>query len=127
VCQVFYDVLNAVFLDGLARDGGVHGTDAGKEYAQVIVNLCQRADGGACVGRNGALFDSDGGTQPVDAIDLGFFHALQELAGIAGEALHVSALSFRIEGVHHQRRLSRSREACDDHIGVFWYAYRYVL
>ncbi len=58
------------------------------------------------------------GTQPVDGIHVGAFHLVEELAGIGGKRLHVTALSFGVNGVKGERGLARSAQAGDDGQGI---------
>ena len=88
---------------------------AGKQQAQVVVNLGDGADGGARVVAGGLLFDGDGGRQPFDDIHIRLVHQLQELARIGGQTLHVAALPLGIERVKRQAGLARPRQAGDHH------------
>src|SRR5690606_29656310 len=45
---------------------------------------------------------------------VGFFHLLQELAGIGREGFHVAALPLSIDGVEGQGRFARAGDASDD-------------
>jgi hypothetical protein len=49
------------------------------EQAQVVVDLGDRADGGARVVAGGLLLDADGRRQALDDVDIGLVHQLQEL------------------------------------------------
>ena len=84
--------------------------DAGEEHPQVIVDLGDRADGGARVAPAGLLLDRDRRAQAVDPVDLGLGHLTQELPGVAGEALDVTPLPLGIERVERQRALPRARD-----------------
>ena len=88
-------------------------TGAGKQQAQVIVDLGDRADRGAGIARGGLLFDRNRGRQAFDRIDLRLLHLLQELARIRGQRLHVAPLAFGIDGVEGQRGLPRPGDAGD--------------
>jgi hypothetical protein len=94
---------------GAARDAG-----AGVQQAQVVVDFCDRAHGGARVVAGGLLLDRDGRRQALDGVDVGFVHHRQELPGIGRQRLHVAALALGIEGVEGQRGLARARQAGDD-------------
>jgi hypothetical protein len=54
------------------------------------------------------------GGMPGDRLDLRLVHAIEELPGVRGEGLDVTALAFGIQGVEHQRRLARPRDARHD-------------
>jgi hypothetical protein len=59
------------------------------------------------------LLDRDRRRQPLDQIDVGLFHQLQELARVGRERLDVAALAFRVERVEGERRFSRARQPGD--------------
>src|SRR5262249_50040725 len=50
----------------------------------------------------------------VDALDARTFHAIEELPGIGGKALHVAPLPFGVEHVERETRFPRSGYAGDD-------------
>ncbi|MNY05432.1 hypothetical protein D3C86_1381550 [compost metagenome] len=89
------------------------GADAGVEQAQVVVDLGDRAHGGARVVRGGLLLDGDRRRQPLDGVDVGLLHHRQELAGVGGQRFHVAALALGVQGVEGQRRLARAGQAGD--------------
>jgi len=70
------------------------------------VDLGHRADRGARVADAVLLADCDCGTNAFDAIDVGLFHPLEELAGVRRQRLDVPALSFGVDRVERERRLS---------------------
>ena len=80
----------------------------------VVVNLCRRADGGARIADAVFLADRDGRRDPVDAIDVGLLHALEELARVRRQRFHVPPLPFRIDRVEGERRLARPAHARHD-------------
>ena len=98
-----------VFLDQLARGGGVGLADAGVEEFQVFVDLGAGAHGGARVVRVHLLLDGNGGRETRDALHIGLVETAHELPCIRTEALHIAALAFGIKRVERQRRLTRSR------------------
>ena len=93
----------------------VRHADVGEEQPQVVVDLGDRPHGGARVGARGLLLDRDGRRQPLDEVDVGLLHLLEELARVGRERLDVAALPLGVEGVEGQRRLARARQARDDH------------
>ncbi len=100
----------------LERHAVVRATrDAGarEQQAQIVVDLRDRADGGARVVRGRLLLDRDRGRKTFDAVDVGLVHHREELARIRGERFHVAALAFRIQRVERKRALARSRQARD--------------
>ena len=61
------------------------------------------------------LLDGDGGREARDALHVGLVESAHELPRIGTQALHIAALPFGIQGVECQGRLTRSRQAGDDH------------
>ena len=83
----------------------------GVEHPQVIVNLGDRADGGARVLPAGLLRDRNGRVQPGDQVHVGLGHLPEELPGEARQALHVPPLPLGIQRVEGQRALARPAHA----------------
>ena len=107
-------------LDGLRGDRlaavvAVHAADAREEQAQVVVDLGDRADGRARVARSGLLLDRDRRRQPLDGVDVGLVHLLEELAGVGRQRLDVAPLPLGVDRVERERRLARARQPGDDH------------
>src|SRR6185369_8958032 len=88
--------------------------DLGKEQLKVIVQLGHGADGGTRRAHGPALIDGDGRWNALDAFHVGLVHAVEELARVGGKTFDVAALTFSIEDVERQRRLSRTADAGDD-------------
>ena len=84
-------------------------SDPREQQPQVVVDLGDGADGRARIVTRRLLLDGDRGRQPLDQIDVGLLHQLQELARVCRERLDVAPLAFGIQGVERQRRLARSR------------------
>ena len=61
------------------------------------------------------LVDGDGGGEALNVLDVGLFHAPQELAGVGRQGLDVAALTFGVDGIEGQGALSRTGDAGDDH------------
>ena len=106
---------STICVHGLALDRQAGGrrighADAREQQAQVVVDLGDRADGGARVLGGGLLLDGDGRRQPVDVVDVGLLHHLQELARVGRQALDVAALALGIDGVEGERGLARARQ-----------------
>ena len=77
-----------------------------KQQAQIIVNFCHGAHGGAGVVAGGFLFDGDGGRQALDQIHVGLVHQLQKLTRISRQAFDITALTLGIQGVKGQARFA---------------------
>ena len=89
--------------------------DARVKQTHIVVYLRHRAHGGTRVVRSGFLVDGNGGREPLDVFDVRFLHLSEELTRIAGQALHISALSFRENGVECKRRFSAARKPRKHH------------
>ena len=100
--------------------GTVRRAGAGEQQAQVIVDFRHRAHGGARIVAGGFLFDADGGRETFDQIHIRFVHDLQELARVGGQAFHIAALAFCIQGVKCQAGFARAGKACDNYKLVAW-------
>ncbi|MNV51125.1 hypothetical protein D3C71_1431640 [compost metagenome] len=94
--------------------GAARAAHAGVQQAQVVVDLGDRAHGGARVVRGRLLLDRDGRGQALDVVQVRLLHHAQELPGIGRQRLHVTALAFGVDGVEGQRRLARAGQAGDD-------------
>ena len=78
------------------------------EHAQVIVDLGDRADRGAWIGRSRLLLDGDGGRQAADLIVLGLFQLAEKLPRVGRKRFDVAPLPLGVQGVKGQRRFSRA-------------------
>ena len=103
---IAFDVDLAVGAPGL---GG-----AGEEEAEVVVDFGGGGDGGAGVAGGIFLADGDGWGEAVDVIDIGFLHAVEELAGVGRERLDVAALALGVDGVEDEGGLAGPGDAGDD-------------
>src|SRR6185437_8008610 len=87
--------------------------DAGKQQPQIIVDLGDRAHCRPRIVRGRLLLDRDRRRQPLDQIDVRFFHQLQELPRVRRQRLDVAPLPLGIERVEGERAFSRARQAGD--------------
>src|SRR5439155_1182142 len=87
--------------------------DARVEQTEIVVDLGDGADGRARVAGGRLLVDRDRRTEPVDVVDVGLLHHLQELARVGGERLHVASLPFRVDRVEGKARLPGPGEPGD--------------
>ena len=104
---------------GLAHDltaatSAVGASDAGEQQPHVVVNLGRRAHGGPRIANAVFLADGDGGGNAVDAIDIGLFHPLKELASVGRQRLDVPALPLGVDRVEGERRFSRPADTGHD-------------
>ncbi|OPZ82265.1 MAG: hypothetical protein BWY77_00253 [bacterium ADurb.Bin431] len=105
-------------LDGLAFNlfsavVAVGHPDAGEEQAQVVVDLGHGAYRRTGVAAGRALLDRDRRREPLDVINIRFFHQPEKLPGVGGEGLDVAALSLGIKGVEGEGGFAAPREAGD--------------
>jgi hypothetical protein len=85
--------------------------NAGVQDAEVVVDLGDRADRRTWVAAGRLLLDADRRRQAAQVIDVRLLELAEELAGIAGERLHVAPLAFRVEGVERQGAFPRPAHA----------------
>jgi hypothetical protein len=104
------DLLRRLLLDLLPARGAVRDPDPGPEEAQEVVDLRDRAHGGAGVLRRRLLIDRHRGRQALDEVDVRLVHLPQELPGVGRQGLHVAALALREDRVERQRRLARAAQ-----------------
>ena len=97
------DILGGVLLNLLAADGAKRAPYARVKQTEILVYLRRSAHRRTGVAGYYLLFDGDGGRDAADEVALGLVHAPQELAGVTGERLHITALTFGIQGVEGQR------------------------
>ena len=103
-----------VGLDRVAGVGIVSDGEAGEEEFQVIVDLRERADGGAGGADVVFLLDGDSGGDALDGIDKRLVHSVEELPDVGGKGFHVAALAFGVEGVEGERGFPGTGRAGDD-------------
>ena len=112
------DLLRGLPLDRRAAGRAVRPAGAGVEQAEVVVDLGDRADGGAGVLGGGLLVDRDRRRQALDEVDVGLVHLAEELAGVRRQRLDVPALALGEDRVERQGRLARPGEPREDDQGV---------
>ncbi len=72
---------------------------AREQQTQVVVNFGDRTHSRTRVMRSGLLLDGDGGGEPLDQIDIGLLHQLQELPRIGGERFNIAPLPLGIQRI----------------------------
>ena len=87
---------------------------AREQHAEVVVDLGDGADRRARVLRRRLLLDGDGGREPLDRVDVGLLHLLEELARVGGERLDVAPLALGVDRVEGERGLARPGQPGDD-------------
>ena len=104
------DLIQALVRDRPPAQMTVRLADGGKQQAHVVVDLGDRADGGAGAAAGGLLLDADGRRQAFHAVHVRLLHLLEELARKCGKRLDVAALAFGIDRVEGQAGLARTGE-----------------
>ncbi len=94
---------NGLALDGKPRGRRVGDADTRPQEPHIVVNLGDGADRRARVARGRFLLDGDGGRQPVDVVDVGLLHHVEELTRIGRERLDIAPLALGIDGVEGER------------------------
>ncbi|CAM5216194.1 hypothetical protein BTHI11S_05192 [Bosea thiooxidans] len=108
-------LLHRLALDRQAGRGRIGNAGARPQQAHIVVDLGDGADGRARVLRGRLLLDRDRRREPVDLVDIGLLHHLEELAGIGRKALDIAALPLGIDRVEGERGLARAGKAGEDH------------
>ncbi len=107
--DVCVDAFGIIASHRLAATPAEQGSRTSEQQLQVIVQLGHRADRGARRAHWVGLIDGDGRGNSGDRIDLRLVHPIQELPGVGREGFDVTALTFRIQRVEHERRFSGTR------------------
>ena len=84
-----------------------------EQKLQVVVQLRHRAHGGAAGAHGIGLVNSNGGRHALHLVDRWLVHAVEKLARVGAEGLHVAALAFGVQGVKHQAGFARATGAGD--------------
>ena len=84
----------------------VGNTDPRIQQTEIIVDLCYGTHRGTRVTIGGFLVDGDGRRQPFDTFHIRLLHLSQELSRIGGQGFHIASLSFRIDRIECQGRLT---------------------
>ena len=79
------------------------------------MNLGEGPERASRAGLAGALVDGHGRRQALDQVDIGPLELVQELAGIAGEALDVPPLPLGEDRVEGERALPRTADTREHH------------
>ena len=109
-----HDLLRALSAHGLAALRTVRHAHVAVEETQIVVYFRDGGHNRTRVTAGGALFDGDGGGQPLEALDVRLLHLVEELASVRAQRLHVPALSLGVERVKRERGLAAPREPRHD-------------
>src|SRR6185503_6360397 len=82
---------------------------------QVVIDLRHRGHGGFFAALAEPLLDGDRRRDAGDIVDIGPRHDFKKLARIGREAVDVAALSFGVNDIEGEGRLSRAAETCKNH------------
>ena len=110
----FGHVVDGIFLNGLAALRAVGGAGAGEQETEEVVDLGGGGDRRAGVAGGVLLADGDGGRQTENLVDVGLFHAVEELPGVGRERFDIAALAFGVDGVEDERGFAGAGDASDD-------------
>ncbi len=108
------DMVDGVAADFASAFRAMAAADASVEQAEKVVDFGGGGDGGARIARGVLLADGDGRRDAGDFVDVGLFHALEELARVGRKRFDVAALAFGVDGVENERRFAGAGHACDD-------------
>jgi hypothetical protein len=108
-----HDLRRALPGDELTAHRAGRGPHPGKEQPQKIVDLRGGGHRAARTASRAPLLDSDGGTQAVNALDIGFGQLIQILPGMHRQRLDVTPLPFGKERVKRQTALARTAQPGD--------------
>ena len=106
--QVLENALRGIAGDPSPAAPAKQGRGPCEQQLDVVVELGHGPDRGPRRAHRVGLVDGDGRRDALDALHLRAVHAVQELAGVGGEGLHVAALALGVDGVEGQRRLART-------------------
>jgi hypothetical protein len=107
-------------IDGLGNNRfaaavAVRNSGSGIQQPDEVVNFGYRAYRRTGVVDGGFLLDSNGRTETLDQIHIGFFQALKKLPGIGGQRFDIAALAFGIQGVEGQGGFTGPGQTGDHH------------
>ena len=112
--HLVHHLVHSLLCDLASADGAMRHTDAGVHQAKIVVNLGHRAHGRARVVACGLLVNRDSRGKAGDLIYIRLFHLPQKLAGVAGKAFHIAALTIRKDRVKGKARLAGAGQAGHD-------------
>ncbi len=112
------DLLGGLAGDLAAAAGAVGHADRGVEEAEVVVDFCDGADGGAGAAAGRFLLDGNGRGEAFDGVDIGPLDLVEELARVGRKGFDVAALAFGVDGVEGEGGLPGSGEAGDHGKGI---------
>ena len=109
--QPLFNLFGGLLLDWLATVGTMRCPETSHHQAEIVVDLRDRRDGAARILVAGALIDTKRRLEPLDQIDIGTLHLVQELTGVDGQAFDELALALCEYRVKRQTAFARSTRA----------------
>ena len=100
--HLVHNLVNGLLADLSAANRAVRHADTGIEQTQVVIDLGDGAHGGTRIFGGGLLVDGDSRRKPLDALHVRLVHLSQKHARIAGQALHIAALTLGVDRVERQ-------------------------
>ena len=97
-----HDLVKRVPYDGFPAIGTIRDSYPAEDKPKVVVCLRYRSDRRTRVVRRSFLLDRYRRREAGNIIDIGFPLNAEKLPGVYGERFHITALSFRIEGIERQ-------------------------
>ena len=106
VHDLVYHLVYGLFGNLPAALRAVGNTDPRIQQTEVIIDLRNRTHSGTRVTVGRLLIDGNGGRQSLDTFYVRFLHLPQELSRVGGQRFHITPLSFGIDRIKCQGRLS---------------------
>src|SRR5262245_6234479 len=89
-------------------------TDTGEQHTKIIVDFCDRADGGTRIAASRFLLNADGRRKTAKVINIRLLQLTQKLAGVTRQRFDIAPLAFGIKGVESERAFPRSTHPRED-------------
>ena len=113
--HLVHHLVHGLLADGAPADRTVRHADAGVHQTQIIVNFRHGPNSGTGVVAGGFLVNGNGRGKAGNFVHIRLFHLAQKLAGIAGQAFHIPALTVCIDGIKCQTGFAGAGQSCHDH------------
>jgi len=111
----FHHVRGIVFLHQLAGNRGISPACAGKQQAEIIIDLGHTAHRGPGSAGDHLLLDGDGRTKTFNIVYIRFVHTSHELPGIGAKTFRITPLPFREQSIDSKGGFPRPGHTRDDH------------
>ena len=93
------DLINGLLTDLFAADRTVGSAHPCPEKTKIVIDLGDSSDGGAGVFTGGFLVDGDSGGETINVVHIRFLHLSQKHSCVGGQAFHIPALTFCVNGI----------------------------